>query len=427
MSKFQYLFNEIKNQYKQSWFGFLFSFTSISQLLSQNKIPGAGVFFEAYLNSWWWNRLWFRSIISSDYEYDFDKVIKALTFLKKYRIFNTNTCHLVANDNEPFDMALVLLGLKQLDLLTMQNEKTIVTHINPFALTRALSILQKAKILNQNNLNTLANHSNFLYVVKSLHFLWNHSSVNQEHFDIVTNHTDPLHVVKTLFYLQQANILTKDNLALITHHDNLPDLTNALDRLQQAKMLHQDIFTIVATHADPLNLANALLLLLKTGILTLENNEVLVNHPHLPALTEALFSLWELKIFQDEILVCNGFDFDNAYYNVQNLNQKNFDIVAHHGNPLLLSKLLDVLGRAGILLPEYLDLLAAPNHAILVTDEAFDKIWHEIPIHCLTQAHFEELLAATKHDDPMNALEHIRDQIIHTDNRTAGYNNLNLL
>ena len=94
------------------------------------------------------------------------------------------------------------------------------------------------------------------------------------------------------------------------------------------------------------------------------------------------------------------------------LTQENFFLVAANANPRSLESAFSYLLRAGILNQENFAALVAPNHAALVTNEAWRIIWSRIPNHLLTTANFQRLLTAAENANPRAELQRIVNQIL---------------
>ncbi len=75
---FEQVFNDIKEGYQKSWFGFIFKYTALGKLLEQDTRITSSTFFDTYFSAWWWNRLWFRDCIrQKDNLSQFDSIIQS--------------------------------------------------------------------------------------------------------------------------------------------------------------------------------------------------------------------------------------------------------------------------------------------------------------------------------------------------------------
>ena len=65
MQSFSDILKTLYNNYHHSWWRFLFKPSTLGRLFSQNTAKPFD-FFKSYFSSWWWNRLWFKSLIKDE-------------------------------------------------------------------------------------------------------------------------------------------------------------------------------------------------------------------------------------------------------------------------------------------------------------------------------------------------------------------------
>ncbi len=268
---------------------------------------------------------------------------------------------LVAAHAAPSHLAMALFNLQRAGILNPENIALVAAHAAPSNLDSALSHLQLAGILNQENFVLVVSAQDAPFsLAMALSNLLEAGILNPENIVLVAAHAAPSHLARALFNLQRAGILNPENIALVAAHAAPMHLDSALSKLQRAGILNQDNFLLFAAHAAPSDLAFALSYLQRAGILNPENIARVAAHAAPDHLASVLFCLLEARI----------------------LNQENFAA------------------------------LVTPNHAALMTNEAYEIIWGRIPNHLLTTDNFRILLTAAERVNPIAELERVRDHIL---------------
>ena len=258
-------------------------------------------------------------------------------------------------------------------------------------IVRPLTYLQQQGLFNEDNTLIVVNHANPSDLAFMLSSLQHARILNQENFNLVANPLKSRDLFFALPYLQRARILNPENFNLVANHANPFSFAYALYDLQESGMLNTDNLDFLIKHANPLELASALVSLKGARLLTLENQNVVVKHPNPRDLASALTRLDSLAGI---------------------LNQDSFTIVANQDHPINIAGVLIYLHRAGILNQENQDALIHPNHVQLLGNEALQRVWGQIPSHLLTQANFQQLLVASRAENPLQELERVTTQII---------------
>ena len=206
----------------------------------------------------------------------------------------------------------------------------------------------------------------------------------------IVAHADPVNLAMALSNLTKEQILTDENRRFVAAHANPSTLAQALIDLDLNYILTDENRRVVAAHANPSALAHALIDLDINDILTDENRRVVATHAGPANLAGALRILWEAGI----------------------LTQTNLSLVAAHNDPEHLTSALGRLLGSWILTQANLTALLAPNHATLISAEAYQHVWSNIPVRLLTQANYQRLLTAAEHANPMEELRRVTAEII---------------
>ena len=374
---------------------------------------------------------------------------RALSNLQEAGILNQENFVLVAAHARPANLGSALSKLQRARILNPENFVLVAAHARPANLAYAFSNLQEAGILNQENFVLVAAHAAPDHLASALSDLWEARILNPENFALVAAHARPANLGSALSKLQRSRILNQENIALVAAHAAPSDLADALSDLERAGISTQENFVLIAAHASPANLAYlanlqraglstaenivmvtgydfpidlpmALSYLLGAGISTQENLMLVAAHASPAKLARALSYLQLAGILNPEniALVAAQDDPSKLAYAFSNLrevgilNQENIALVAAHAAPDHLASALFCLLEARILNQENFAALVTPNHAALMTNEAYEIIWRRIPSHLLTTDNFRSLLTAAERVNPIAELERLSDHIL---------------
>ncbi|MDQ5883751.1 MAG: hypothetical protein QG556_88, partial [Pseudomonadota bacterium] len=210
---FTKIYSNLQQAFQLSWFKFLFWNTSLAKLIVQEEKPSAWDFFNTYLSSWWWTRLWFRAFIrNKKHLTEFDQIIKSLQILKNAGIFNEDNFNLILNHANLSDLAATLLALQDTRILLQDNFTLLANQAHPNIMASALSTLHQADILTPKNQAIVATDPrewDFILIL-----LNNRGMLTPNNFNLIANHANPRNLAMALSDLQEAGILTPENQAM---------------------------------------------------------------------------------------------------------------------------------------------------------------------------------------------------------------------
>ena len=334
---FDDIFNDLKQGFNQSWSGFLFKYTALGRLLTQENSTNQADFLNTYLTSWWWNRLWFRACIQSpNNRYEFNNIIRdvasSLNFLKKAGMLNDANLRIVSASYvaSRIDLTPYIYILNSAGILNDASLRIVARALICGALiNEALSKLIEAGILNDENLREVCASYIPSEMASALCHLNSAGILNDENLRIVSASYDPSNMASALCHLNSAGILNDANLRLVAAYFKpyYSDFCSALNNLNKAKILNDANLALVVAHAKGYSLALALNCLNDDRILDDANRTIVAAHakPHNMALA--------LSYLNDHGL----------------LNDKNRTLAAAHDEPSnLVSAIID-LNEAGIL------------------------------------------------------------------------------
>jgi hypothetical protein len=342
------IMQNMKNNFQKSWFHFLFKWTALGELLSQEGTPRPYDFFYTYFSSWWWTRWWFKSCISDDKQQDFEHITNFLRTVSLRKL-------LYDKDIQLFNM------LYQSKILTPDNFEKIIWDDE----LDVVQLLHQAGILTQKN------------------FDWGTSGVYQ-----ARNRSG------ALVSLQHAGMLTQTNMNLLRRHVRRhanPRLECSIIHLHHYEILTPENLNSVLASKNPDCLASALVILHQAEILTPENRNSI------------LASLEPANFFASALV---------ALHKAQLLTRENRNLLRVQQKSRILAMVLEYLNQANILTQTNLEALLTPVHAALLSDRAMNAVWYRMTRRHLTPANFQRLLTASEHDNPLQELERVTNDII---------------
>jgi hypothetical protein len=278
---FDELYTTLKDGFQNSRFSRLFQNTELGKLLAKDEKPSAWDFFNTYLSSWWWERLYFRLCI--------------LTTPNPQQITITEQ-----------RVTLIPSGLL----------------VNFDSVLESLQCLKNAEIFTQDNLNKVIDMSDSVRV-----------------FDSGPVFAFGRVIFSLLDHLSNVKQLNQDNFTKFAFHTNQQELNLALNLLYADDILTPDNIAAVADHTNPKGFAQALCYLNKAGILTPENRAQLINYKHEALILDNFLGGLFWRKFQHPVGQVIGALFGESSYN-HRLTQKNFDILLKvaENNPNELEK-----------------------------------------------------------------------------------------
>jgi len=247
------ILDEIKTRFNQSWFGLFFRSTDLGKLMRQTQLPDVWQFYRTYLNSWWWNRLWFRSQIKSDQNlciFDYD--LKCLTYLKENGCLSQDNFNAVVFSTE-YDLKQILFYLHKAGILTQRAFDLVINHRRASDLSFALYSLRMGGLLTQTYFELVVTSVNPREMVDALDWLAYEGTLNQLNLVLLTTHVYPTELALGLSSLQKAGILTPENqTALATSRYAIP-IAKMIRNTIPAHLLTQENFERLLTAARHAN------------------------------------------------------------------------------------------------------------------------------------------------------------------------------
>jgi len=276
----------------------------------------------------------------------------------------------------------------------------IVEHANPGSIARALCTLDKASIL------------------------------TPEYIALFAKHPEIQALEQVLWYLGHANMLLPEYIAMVIDYKELDSLSHVLDQLLKSKILTPDYFLAIVRHPKPGLLSAIFCTLKENELLTPENQALAVGHAHTESLFYALTPLAHERILKKNFyaVATNSKPEELTYalcslHLARILTHENREWLASCADSTVMARALYKLQSSYTLTQENFNALRAPNHALLLSDYAYEHIWPKVDERSLPQWKFNELLTAAEHSDPSEAkkrIEHVlmgKSLVFYSDDR----------
>lgn len=213
----------------------------------------------------------------------------ALRILHRKKLLSATNDKTLYQDTKLTEIAKIVRILDENNILDKKNFQTILTYANQTmsaesgstdkvsTLAQALEVFSQKLSLNQSNLNSIIKESNPLQFAEDTYMLHTAKRLAQEvknksenlrvlknKFKLFNHCTDPTEVAAIIDILNKNNLLTIENLVLVNKQANLNDLQDALKTLAENKILDQEHFGEIIGKARPFQLAKILSILKKT-------------------------------------------------------------------------------------------------------------------------------------------------------------------
>lgn len=343
-------------------FMLLFKKSKLYEVLNQPEVLNEFSLISAYLNAGVYVRSFFDNTLVQDL--DFKKRIYLLRYLAQL----LNELNLLQEKHLEIVMEKGRLGAydQMIDMIKqIKLGEPVVSrsaHKKFPCLFSGLLALQKAKILNEANFKWICTHKNVKCFSQMIVHLNEIDMLNDSSFRHICDvRSDDIEILNKIFSnLKNIKISNKANFNAILKHSRLSLLDSALLALKEQNILNEANLSLIVAHQDILHLSYVLSALQKQNI----------------------------------------------------LNEANLNLIVTHQNISVLYHVLSSLRRIGSLTQDNFVALLNPLHAILLTQEVLDDIWHSIPRHHFTQENFNRLIRASEHPNPLIELRRVRNQII---------------
>lgn len=199
-------------------------------------------------------------------------------------------------------MELIFLALKALtkaDLLTIERFIAVIRHQNAKAIETALLIVDQEELLTLNDFELLISHPQPDVLASAIARLHKeplrNDGIVQMHQGTIRRHSHPMFVAQIFYILKSLNLLTHQNSLRVLRHSKADLLAHALAILMGTSFLtaekSQATFEEIIKLQHPDTVASIFVLLQNLGLLTENNKKLIKSHVQLEPLNNVLILL----------------------------------------------------------------------------------------------------------------------------------------
>lgn len=216
----------------------------------------------------------------------------------------------------------------------------------------------------------------------------NHLHEDIENVQLVFAHANPVEAARALVSLKYSYNLTDENRAVIAHNPDPVRVAQALNHLDSSGLLNDFTRAIVSNYLDPYFISDTMVLLDNAGLLFDDVLQIIAASSHLCPNALVAFNHDTLPSLRLRRI----------------LTKENFIEIFTHPNLKQLNTIINHLANAGILTQANFDALLSPQLWLLSSQDGYDLVWSQIPMHPWTQPSFDQLCQLALEDDPLGAL-----------------------